>query len=95
MVSGVGAACSVHTLMAWFGWLDIKQAERYTREAERKALTWENAHLFGTNGVKKIPHLGSANMPVRENGEKAGIINEKLCGWCPRRAHRKSSAPIT
>ena len=23
---------STHTLMAWFSWLDIKQAERYTRE---------------------------------------------------------------
>ena len=39
--------------MTTFGWLDIKQAERYTREAERKRLTHENAHLLGTNQDEK------------------------------------------
>jgi hypothetical protein len=50
---------SGHALMAMFGWLDIKQAERYTREAERKRLARDNVHLLGTNGVAKIPHRGS------------------------------------
>jgi integrase len=44
---------STHTLMALFGWLDIKQAELYTREAERKRLAREHAHLLGTNGNRK------------------------------------------
>ena len=35
--------------MAMFGWLDIKQAELYTRAAERKGLARENMHLLGTN----------------------------------------------
>jgi integrase len=50
---------SGHGLMAMFGWLDIKQAERYTRDAERKRLARENMHLLGTNSVGKIPHRGS------------------------------------
>jgi len=41
---------STHTLMHVFGWLDIRQAELYTRDAERKRLSRENAHLLGTNG---------------------------------------------
>jgi hypothetical protein len=81
--------------MSMFGWLDIKQAERYTREADRKRLGRENAHLLGTNGVGKIPHLGPSNMPVRENEtKKARIINGRLYGWCPRRASNISAAPM-
>lgn len=30
---------TAHELMAWFGWLTMREAERYTREAERKRLT--------------------------------------------------------
>ena len=41
---------STNALMAMFGWLDIKQAELYTRAAERKRLARENMHLLGTNG---------------------------------------------
>ena len=32
---------STKQLMAWFGWLDIKQAELYTRDAERRQLAGE------------------------------------------------------
>ena len=49
----VERGASTHTLMATFGWLDIKQAERYTHDAERKRLTREHAHLLGTNADKK------------------------------------------
>jgi len=61
---------STHTLMATFGWLDIKQAERYTREAERKRLTRENAHLLGTNQDEKSLTLEASPPPVREKVEK-------------------------
>jgi integrase len=61
---------SAHRLMAWFGWLDIKQTELYTRDAERKFLARENAHLLGTNRVNKIPHLGTPQHPGEENGAK-------------------------
>ena len=40
----IGAA-NAHALMATFDWLDIKQAELYTRQAEHKRLASENAHL--------------------------------------------------
>src|SRR5262249_10859974 len=49
---------NAHALMATFGWLDIKQAELYTRQAERKRLASENAHLLGTNGCEIFPTLG-------------------------------------
>lgn len=29
---------TAHELMAWFGWLTIREAERYTRTAERRQL---------------------------------------------------------
>jgi len=61
---------STHTLMATFGWLDIKQAERYTREAERKRLTRENAHLLGTNQDEKPLTLEPSPPPVREKWKK-------------------------
>ncbi|HJZ32063.1 MAG TPA: hypothetical protein VKF35_13190 [Hyphomicrobiaceae bacterium] len=56
--------------MATFGWLDIKQAERYTREAERKRLTRENAHLLGTNQDETSLTLEASPPPVREKVEK-------------------------
>jgi hypothetical protein len=46
---------NAHALMAMFGWLDIKQAELFTRQAERKRLTSENAYLFGTNSDGIVP----------------------------------------
>ena len=49
---------SAHTLMAGFGWLDIKQAELYTRDVERKRLAREHAHLLGTNQDEESPRWG-------------------------------------
>jgi hypothetical protein len=60
---------NAHALMAMFGWLDIKQAELYTRQAERKRLANENAHLLGTNSDGIFPTMGSQNQAV---GKKRG-----------------------
>jgi integrase len=49
---------STHALMAWFGWLDIKQAELYTRDASRRRLAGDNAHLVGTNEDQFARTLG-------------------------------------
>ena len=40
---------TTHEMMALFGWLDIKQAELYTRAANRRRLAGNSAHLLGTN----------------------------------------------
>jgi integrase len=59
---------SVHALMATFGWLDIKQAELYTRDAERKRLARDNAHLLGTESDQNFPTLD----PKTPGGEVLG-----------------------
>lgn len=51
---------NAHALMATFGRLDIKQAELYTRQAERKRLASENAHLLGTDSEESLSHLGTS-----------------------------------
>jgi integrase len=43
-------AATAHQLMAIFGWRTIKQAEVYTRAAERKRLAGAAMHLLGTDG---------------------------------------------
>jgi len=40
---------TAHKLMAIFGWRTIKQAEAYTRAADRKRLAGDAMHLLGTN----------------------------------------------
>ena len=61
---------TAHTLMAIFGWRTIKQAEAYTRAAERKRLAGDGMHLLGTNGVEKSLTLEPQTPPVRELGAK-------------------------
>ncbi len=61
---------STHTLMAMFGWLDIKQAELYTRETERKRLAREHAHLLGTKSVEKFPTLDEQGVRVGKKRAK-------------------------
>jgi len=39
---------TAHELMAWFGWLTIREAERYTRNAERRQLAIGMAKRLGT-----------------------------------------------
>jgi integrase len=38
---------TVHQLMAIFGWITLKEAERYTRAAERKRMAGQAMHLLG------------------------------------------------
>jgi integrase len=64
---------TAHQLMAIFGWRTIKQAEAYTRAAERKRLAAGAMHLLGTNGAGKSLTSGTQVPPVRENeGKKRG-----------------------
>jgi integrase len=74
---------SAHALMAMFGWLDIKQAELYTRAAERKRLARENIHLLGKEKRPNLSHLGRAKgKSGKELAKKSNKIN---LPWCPRR----------
>lgn len=83
---------SVHALMAMFGWLDIKQAEIYMRDAERKRLAKENAHLLGTDAARDLSHLGAQVKPGgKENDEKPNKVNDEFSDWCPRRGHHRAS----
>jgi len=59
---------NTHALMATFGWLDIKQAELYTRQAGRRRLAGENAHLLGTNADETARTLDPRRVGA---GEKA------------------------
>lgn len=61
---------SGHALRAMFGWLDTKQAELYTRDAERKRLARENAHLLGTEGAQTFPTMAPPNEPVGKKKAK-------------------------
>ncbi len=53
-----------HQLMAWFGWLDLKEAETYTKKAERRKLAASMVEVptFLENG----PHLEKGAM--KSNG---------------------------
>jgi integrase len=46
---------TAHELMAIFGWQTIKEAEAYTRAAERKRLASGAMHLLGTKSVEIFP----------------------------------------
>src|SRR5262245_8661686 len=48
---------TAHELMAIFGWRTIKEAENYTRAAERKRIASAAMHLLGTNSVEIFPTL--------------------------------------
>lgn len=61
---------TAHQLMAIFGWRTIKQAELYTRAAERSRLAGEAMHLLGTNRVEKFPTSGSQRRRVGKKGAK-------------------------
>jgi hypothetical protein len=59
-----------HQLMAIFGWRTIKQAEVYTRAAERKRLAGAAMHLLGTDSDRKSLTLNQQTPPVREKRAK-------------------------
>jgi len=66
----VEKGATTHQLMAIFGWLTIKQAELYTRGAERKRLAEDAMHLLGTNRVAKSLTSDPPMLSVRENEAK-------------------------
>jgi integrase len=59
---------TVHQLMAIFGWLTMRQAEAYTRTAERKRMAGDAMGLLMRQEPKdgtKSPHLGAQGSPHR------------------------------
>jgi integrase len=75
---------SAHALMAMFGWLDIKQAELYTRDASRRKLARDNAHLLGGGAAPNLSHLGpQLQAGGKEIDEKPNDIREIPHGWRP------------
>jgi site-specific recombinase XerD len=44
---------TAHQLMSWFGWRTLSEAERYTREADRKRLAAEAGKLITGTGIGK------------------------------------------
>jgi hypothetical protein len=56
--SGVDSA-SMHELMAIFGWLTMKEAERYTQSARRKKLAQNAANLL----VRPVNETSPQNDP--------------------------------
>lgn len=47
------AGATEHQLMAWFGWTSIREAERYTRHANRKRLAESAGQLISGTGIGK------------------------------------------
>jgi integrase len=44
---------TAHQLMSWFGWRTLSEAERYTKEADRKRLAAEAGKLITGTGIGK------------------------------------------
>jgi site-specific recombinase XerD len=44
---------TAHQLMSWFGWRTLSEAERYTKEADRKRLAAEAGRLITGTGIGK------------------------------------------
>ena len=60
---------TAHELMAWFGWKTIREAERYTKDADRRRL----AHGFGQK-LSRISEqkLNISDSPADPVGQKSG-----------------------
>lgn len=61
---------TAHQLMAIFGWLTIKQAELYTRKAQRKLLADAGMHTLATNRVEKFPTLDAQSEQVGKSAAR-------------------------
>src|SRR5262249_43657927 len=66
---------SSHTLMSIFGWDTLKQAEIYTREADKIRLAEQGMHMI-------IP-CPTFFRPVGQNREKPSNIKDEKRTWCP------------
>src|SRR5262249_59680407 len=62
---------SAHQLMVIFGWRTIKQAEVYTRAAERKRLAGAAIHLLGKDGGQESLTSDKQPFPGREKEAKS------------------------
>ena len=62
---------TAHQLMAIFGWRTIKQAEVYTRAAERKRLAGTAMQLLGTDGGQESLTFNQQKPLVREKEAKS------------------------
>lgn len=76
---------TAHQLMAIFGWRTIKQAEVYTRAAERKWLAGDAMHLLGTEGGQKSLTLNPQTSAVREKGKKLRYFKAWIAGGAQER----------
>jgi integrase len=63
------ARCTVHQIMAVSGHKSIKEAERYTREADRKRLAREAFDQMANTGVKPPP--SAVSNPLKAQAKKA------------------------
>jgi integrase len=60
---------SAHQLMAIFGWLNLREAERYTQAAERRKLAGAAIQLMARRSPK-LPAPEPSHRKVRKNGRK-------------------------
>jgi integrase len=65
----VQAGATAHQLMAWFGWTTLKQAELYTREANRAKLEGDTAKAL--TGNKSVPLSPAVTSSGTLRGKKA------------------------
>jgi integrase len=61
--------CTAHQIMAVSGHKSIKEAERYTREADRKRLAREAMDRMVNMGVKPLP--SAVSNPLKTQAKKA------------------------
>jgi hypothetical protein len=64
------AGATTHELMAMFGWLTLAQAERYTRQAERRLLADSGMRKVRTNRVENFPTSEAPLAPVGKSAAK-------------------------
>lgn len=62
---------SAHTLMSIFGWKTIKQAEHYTRSADRKRLAGEGMHRLSVDDIR------NRFVPLSEPVASSGTISQR------------------
>jgi hypothetical protein len=76
---------TAHQLMAIFGLRTIKQAEVYTRAAERKRLAGAAMHLLGTDRAQESLTFNQQPPPVREKRQKTEVFQCLFSDMVPRR----------
>ena len=74
---------TVHQLMAMFGWPTMREAERYTREAQRRKLAADASRLLARDAKPehRCPTTTRTSVPPGANSSKNNSIIEN---WCPR-----------